>query len=118
MADDILVALRSEMFDFDGRRVLVSAGRTTVRAGHPLLTGHGDLFGPLVPDYEVGDDEPQSAVSEQFDPSAHKIEDVLAYLDGKDEAEVERVLAAERDGKNRSTLLDQFDQFEDEGDAQ
>lgn len=43
----------------------------------------------------------------QYDPSAHSVEDVQAYLEGPDvtDEERERVLAAERDGKARKTLL-------------
>jgi hypothetical protein len=47
-----------------------------------------------------------------FDPSKYSVADVTAYLDGLDatdkeahDAEVARVLEAERKGKNRSTLV-------------
>lgn len=44
--------------------------------------------------------------AEPFDPSGHSVEDVLAYLAEADDAERERVLAAERDGKNRKTITE------------
>lgn len=41
-----------------------------------------------------------------FDPGEHKADEVLAYLQGADEAERQRVLAAEAAGKNRKGVLD------------
>lgn len=56
MADSgILVARESVMFDFEGRRVFIREGTTTVRAGHPVLKGHEGLFIPLVPTFELPD---------------------------------------------------------------
>ena len=62
---------------------------------------------------EEGLAEPQKVddPKTQFDPSERKAEEVIAYLgtldvedpDGK--AEFDRVMAAERDGKNRTTIL-------------
>jgi hypothetical protein len=40
-----------------------------------------------------------------FDPGAHDVKEVQAYLASADDAERGRVLAAERAGKNRSSLL-------------
>ncbi|MFY9263236.1 MAG: trigger factor [Actinomycetaceae bacterium] len=40
-----------------------------------------------------------------FDPSAHKVDDVVAYLNDADDAEKARVLAAEKAGKARKTIL-------------
>jgi hypothetical protein len=51
MADAILAATTSAVFDYAGQRMFIRPG-TTVRAGHPMLEGHGDLFAPIVPDYE------------------------------------------------------------------
>lgn len=45
------------------------------------------------------------ARADLFDPSEHTVEEVKDYLDGADEDERERVLAAEADGKGRKTLL-------------
>ena len=41
-----------------------------------------------------------------YDPSAHTVVEVQEYLETASDEERERVLAAERDGKARSTLLD------------
>ncbi|MDX3637682.1 hypothetical protein PV728_47430 [Streptomyces europaeiscabiei] len=47
-----------------------------------------------------------------FDPSEHNADEVIAYLDALDredtdgQAEHARVIAAERDGKNRKTITD------------
>lgn len=40
-----------------------------------------------------------------FNPSDHKVEDVLAYLAEADEGERARVLAAEADGQARKSIL-------------
>ena len=40
-----------------------------------------------------------------FDPGAHTVADVEAYLDEHPD-EIDRVLEAERAGKNRTTLVD------------
>lgn len=54
----------------------------------------------------------ETAEDGPFNPSKHSVADVTAYLDGLDatdkeahDAEVARVLEAERKGKNRSTLV-------------
>ena len=52
---------------------------------------------------ETGGEDVQEGV---FDPSQHTVPETLEYLEGKDDAEVQRVLAAERSGKNRSSLID------------
>ena len=59
---------------------------------------------PLDP-YDPGPELPP------FNPSAHTVDEVLAYLsEHEDEdtrsAEFDRVIAAERDGKNRKTITD------------
>ncbi|MFJ6061606.1 hypothetical protein ACIQHU_01055 [Streptomyces tendae] len=65
---------------------------------------------PVVP---TGEGEP-------FDPSKHDAADVLAYLDslGTDDsdaiAEHERVIAAERDGKARKTILARGEQKQED----
>ncbi|MDO5026155.1 MAG: trigger factor [Trueperella sp.] len=41
----------------------------------------------------------------EFDPSAHKVDEVIAYVESADEAEKQRVLAAEKAGKARKTIL-------------
>lgn len=59
MTDDILVASRTGYVLVDGQQVVVRKGMTTARAGHPVIEAGGDLWVPLVPDFEV--DEPAAA---------------------------------------------------------
>ena len=44
---DILVACRSAVIYHQGRQLGIRRGVTTIRAGHPLLDTHADLFEPL-----------------------------------------------------------------------
>jgi len=46
--------------------------------------------------------------AEEFDPSKATVDEVLDYLENADDEEVERVLAAERSGKKRKGILDEF----------
>lgn len=52
-------------------------------------------------------DEPAEPTSEPeaFDPGDHKVEDVQAHVEANPD-ELDAILAAERDGKNRSTLIE------------
>ncbi|MCX4661495.1 hypothetical protein [Streptomyces uncialis] len=62
-----------------------------------------DPAGPR-PDGTTGPgDAPGDA--EVFDPGAHTVPDVLAYLAAADEAEIRRVLDAEAVGQARTTIL-------------
>lgn len=54
--------------------------------------------------------------SDPFDPGKHSVDDVRAYLDGLDasdpekrDAELQRVVEAEKAGKNRPTLLESIE---------
>jgi len=70
-----------------------------------LLDGEGD--DPRLPD-PAPVERPSADVDNEpaeYDPSKERVEEVLAYLDGADEEEVQRVLAAEAEGKGRSTIL-------------
>ena len=56
---------------------------------------------------------PEPDLPEVFDPSAHTVEEVLAYLQGIDDAdpeahdaEVVRVITAEKAGKNRKGVVE------------
>lgn len=51
------------------------------------------------------DKNADEARADLYDPSEHTVEEVKDYLEGADEDERERVLAAEADGKGRKTLL-------------
>lgn len=50
---DLYVAREGATFEFNGQPVFVTAGVTIVRAGHPILKEHGDLFQPLRIHYDV-----------------------------------------------------------------
>ncbi|KDN86713.1 hypothetical protein [Kitasatospora cheerisanensis] len=50
-------------------------------------------------------DGPDDGHGETFDPGAHTAQDVLAHLAAADDAERERVLAAEAAGKARKGVL-------------
>jgi hypothetical protein len=63
-----------------------------VRDGDPV----GIISDDPDPQTDDGDDE--------FDPSAHTVDEVRDYLDENPDDE-DRVLAAERAGKNRSSLV-------------
>lgn len=54
---------------------------------------------------QEAEDDGADGGEDQFDPSKHKVEEVNAYLADADEEERERVLAAERDGKARTSIL-------------
>jgi hypothetical protein len=99
-------------------------------AGYPAGSVITVSFGYIVP-AEIAGDEEAPAVTEvalrdevpdalaiakgpaakapypgsEFDPTSHTVDEVITYLDGADETERERVLAAETDGKARKTVL-------------
>lgn len=50
---DILVARRGALIHHDGRLHTITRGKTTVRAGHAILEDHGDLFEPLMVDFDL-----------------------------------------------------------------
>lgn len=74
------------------------------RRGYTLTPEGADEEEQAEPHTPDEDDEP-------FDPSKHDAADVIAYLDSlvnddtQDTAEFDRVIAAERDGKARKTIL-------------
>lgn len=53
---------------------------------------------------ETGNEEEDNA-SAQFDPSKANANEVIEYLEGADDAERERVLGEEKDGKARKSVL-------------
>lgn len=55
---------------------------------------------------EAGRAEYVSVESAVFDPAGYTVEEVTEYLATADAAEVHRVLAAERAGKARKSILD------------
>lgn len=86
----------------------------TVPAEHAALITNPDVWAEAPePDPEPAapaDPEPGPAADTDgpFDPGAHNMPDVLAYLQGlgdDDGAEYERVIAAEKAGKNRKGIV-------------
>lgn len=54
MADtDLFIAKESAITSVGGEDIVIHAGHTVVRAGHPLLKGREDLFQPLFVHYDV-----------------------------------------------------------------
>ncbi|MFJ6566229.1 hypothetical protein ACIQNU_02325 [Streptomyces sp. NPDC091292] len=92
-----------EYFRRHGYGVAVSDGLTDEERAQELVTGVPTQRDPIVP-------------VEPFDPAKHDAADVLAYLDSllnddtADLAEFDRVIAAERDGKARKTILARSEQ--------
>lgn len=54
---------------------------------------------------DKGEDTDPAPESDEFDPSEHSVAEVEQYLESATEAERERVLAAEKDGKARKGLV-------------
>jgi hypothetical protein len=84
-------------------------------AGQVATTSHGYIV-PSAIFADGGDtnsESPEDADGEekadQFDPSAATVDEVKEYLDGADDTERERVLAAEEAGKGRKGILDLAD---------
>ncbi|HYF71325.1 MAG TPA: hypothetical protein VD864_00815 [Nocardioides sp.] len=96
--------------------LLAAAKKAGLPAGAVITTGHGYI----VPKELVGDGEQvaeqgnaqaeqpvppsEETGAEAFDPSKHTVEEVEAYLATADEAERERVIAAEAEGKARKSI--------------
>jgi hypothetical protein len=53
MAGEIMVARRTATLMFQGRRVVIEQGRTTARAGHPLVDNYDGMWEPLTVDFDV-----------------------------------------------------------------
>jgi len=65
---------------------------------------------------ETRDNDPLTPVGregDEFDPSRHTIAEVEEYLDANPD-EIDRVLAAELDGKNRHRLVNRYSEDDDE----
>ncbi|MGZ0231117.1 Lsr2 family DNA-binding protein [Streptomyces sp. CPS1] len=77
MAGDILVAKRTAALVWRGRQVIIKAGETFARAGHPILDVYGDEFEPVFVHFDV-DDSGKSAPVEQRTTEPPKEEKQLA----------------------------------------
>lgn len=74
MAGQILVAKTSAAFSFDGKSVILSAGRTTVREGHPILEGREALFEPMKVDFELDSEAPDDPPPVETPPTSDPVE--------------------------------------------
>ncbi|QWY82764.1 hypothetical protein PP641_gp023 [Arthrobacter phage SilentRX] len=70
--------------------------------------GEGDA-GDGAEESKSAADKDAEGKAEQFDPTEATIAEVKEYLDGADDTERERVLAAEAEGKGRKGILDLAD---------
>lgn len=55
---DLYIATDSALTRIGGKDVMIEAGQTVVRAGHPLLKGREHMFRPLTVHYDVPEEEP------------------------------------------------------------
>lgn len=88
---------------------------TEVASPAEVMTNVGHGSAPSV-GYGLGVQDGPTPTGE-YDPSKHDASEVLAYLDslGEDDAaEYERVIAAERDGKARKTILARGEQKQED----
>lgn len=69
------------------------------------LTPEGASEEPLTKSDPEGGPDEYVVPEGPFEPSEHSVEEVLAYLDHVDRDVADRVIAAERDGKARKTIL-------------
>jgi hypothetical protein len=53
MAADVYVCKESGAFEWNGDMVVVNKGVTRVRAGHPMLAAHPELFEEITVHYDV-----------------------------------------------------------------
>lgn len=89
------------------RELIEAAEAAGIDASRIVTTSHGYIVpSELLADE---DDEADEADGDEdlvpFDPSKANVEEVKAYLEGADDDERERVLAAEATGKKRSGVL-------------
>jgi hypothetical protein len=101
--------IRSPEGEFSGEvaGVAFSGGSATLDDGQRGAAAALAYFGRK--GYSVKPVNPPAAAESEpagpFDPGAHDVASVLAYLDAADDAESARVLAAEKAGKARKTIL-------------
>jgi len=50
---EILIAVESAVFRYEGADVVITKDQTRVRAGHPILKGREHLFRPIDAHYEI-----------------------------------------------------------------
>lgn len=88
------------------RELIEKAEAAGLDASVVVTTSHGYVVpSEILDSKEVDADENGEEGADEFDPSDATVAEVKEYLDGADDKERERVLAAEAEGKNRSGVL-------------
>lgn len=90
--------------------------RAIAQSGAFTITEGGSSQGGQSDDQQQGVEDKEQSENELFDPAEHKTDDVLEYLQSIDDedlesrdAELNRVLDAEKAGKNRKGILEAFE---------
>ena len=81
---------------------------TAVSGAAPMLMGAPEEGEEPSPEEEIEEAEGESHVNVAFDPGAHTIAEVLAFVDENPD-QVREMIDAEEAGKNRSTLITQLE---------
>lgn len=69
MAGGILVAKRTAALVWHGRTLVIQAGETFAREGHPILDSYGDEFEPIMVHFEVDDSESEKTEAPKAPPA-------------------------------------------------
>lgn len=108
----LIAALRlATVKDTDGNEVDVAAvvgERPEGEVEHPDFTVSASVKAAGA---DKAEDAASDAEAAAFDPSDHKVDEVVAYAQDADAAERERVLAAEKAGKARKTLIEKLEKL-------
>jgi len=101
----LIVVLATQFGAVFGKDVRPQEGSyVTNSPNHPLALQMAGGYSLLEPEPVVDEDVPVES-SQEYDPSAFTVDEVNAYLASADDAEVVRVLEAERAGKARKGIL-------------
>lgn len=107
----LISALRlANVVDSEGNKIDVTEvlGEAPEGAVVPDFAAQGEAPAVSAPAAkEEAEDEAEEA-AEAFDPSAHKVDEVLAYVANVSDEEKARVLEAEKAGKARKTLIEKL----------
>lgn len=89
------------------RELIEAAEAAGIDTARIVTVSHGYVVPSELVEAEADEAEAEQDEegTDEFDPSEATVVEVKEYLDGADDAERERVLAAEATGKNRSGVL-------------
>lgn len=93
MAADVYVCKESGAFEWNGDMVVVNKGVTRVRAGHPMLDAHPELFEEITVHYDVerataAPGEKRSLSTPSLPPARPPVDDLDALRKQAEEAGV------------------------------